>query len=145
MGRPGRSDMRNFREIFTFKYDYYCIYFPRILSHMTNNASLHQCTLEQTYDYASSLLAEFSKSNRFIAFPFLPDANCNGDFPSEFFTSTSAPCLRRIRAILCNRRRDDRCNGVSWSLFRAFTSAPRSSNRCARQTTLPGWLFETMA
>jgi hypothetical protein len=72
-------------------------------------------------------------TTRLIAFPFLPVASCNGDLPSEFFASTSAPYLRRIRAISCNRRREARCRGVSWSLFCAFTSAPLSSSLCARR------------
>ena len=115
-----------------FTYDYY-LPASAYSTNVINHASFHLIypREDQTTYHA---LAEYSNNNRFIAFPFLPEASCNGVLPSESFTPTSAPWLRRNRAIWCSRRCDAKCKGVSWSLFRALTSAPRSSNCCTKRT-----------
>ena len=115
--------------------------YPSIRTNMSKMhvSTVQYCIVERTQtDYASGLAA-YSNNNCFIALLFLPLEICNGDLPLEFFTLASAPCSRRSRAISNDRKRVARCNGVSCSLFCAFTSAPRSSKRCARRT-LPGWL-----
>ena len=130
-----QGDVQNIYDGFLhFTCDYY------LLSEYSNYVStVHYCIVERTQtDYASGLAA-YSNNNCFITLLFLPQASCNGDLPLEFFTLASAPCLRKTRAISSDRKRVARCNGVSCSLFCAFTSAPRSSKRCARRT-LPGWL-----
>lgn len=69
-----------------------------------------------------------------------PDALCNGVRPWFPSTLTCAPWSRSIATNLSSRWPDAheahtkstaKCKGVSWSLSRAFTSAPRSTNSFA--------------